>query len=358
MATKNYEKMTTKKLEALLKIASDEEKALINEELQKRAEAKKASQSAEASKATEATKVPETKAELSPEETAAIEGAEETTAKVEKLKKAKLSLEELSKIADECQANVKHKCQIVPFNTAIWVNGVIVGVVVDKRSSSVLYAVKTEDGRRIVKKYDSPLIKIFDEIDENTPSHRGRAKSEGAATVTEAGDWDMEADIEKFIVNVGRKIKFDAFGTGEEFEGRIMALVPDKRVNRILYRIKVVDEELGIEKIMHKVATSTGFTIAEDFDEEGAKFNEQYCARRNRASAQATPEERVAICEEAVKKAEAAFEKAKAALEAKKAQLEAAKAELNKSVETEVAAAENSETAATESPEGSREDLM
>lgn len=342
MATKNYSKMTTAKLNALLKIASDEEKAAIEAVLAER-EQKVAKAQAEA-------KVEETKgAELFPEETAAIEGKEaETEDKPKKAEKAKLSAEELEKIADECRANIRHKCQVVPFNTVEWLNGVVVGVVVDKRSGSVLYAVKVEDGRRIVKKYDSKLIKIFDEIDEATPARRGRTKGESSATVDSNGDWDMEADIEKYIVNVGRKIKFDAFATGEELEGRIIGLVPDKRVNRILYRIEVVDAELNTKKTMHKVASSSGFTIAEDFDEEGAKFNEQYCERRSRASVKASPEERVAICEEAVKKAEAALEKAKATLEAKLKQLEAAKEELKNHVVEEAPAAE----------EPANEDLM
>lgn len=348
MATKNYSKMTNAKLNALLKIASDEEKVAIEAALAER-EQKAAKEKAEEAKGTE----------LSPEETAAIEGKEAGAIEGEpkKAEKVKLSVEALEKIADECRANIRHKCQVVPFNTAEWLNGVVVGVVVDKRSGSVLYAVKVEDGRRIVKKYDSKLIKLFDEVDEATPTRRGRVKGESSATVDSNGDWDMEADVEKYIVNVGRKITFDAFATGEELEGRIMALVPDKRVNRILYRIEVVDVELSTKKIMHKVASSSGFTIAEDFDEEGAKFNEQYCERRGRARVKASPEERVAICEEAVKKAEVALEKAKAALEAKLKQLEAAKEELKNHVVEEAPAAEGAEAqTAEEAP--ANEDLM
>lgn len=332
MATKNYSRMKTAKLEKLMEIASEEEKALIQTELDKRAQV----QAKEAAAA----------AELSAEEKAAIEGstssqAEASQAKTEK--KLKMSNEEREALAEKLKAEVVgHKCQVVPFNTPNWVNGVIVGITEDKRSNKVLCAIKTDEGKRIVKVHGSQCLKIFDEVVDVPRASRGggRAKSTNVATLTEGGDWDLEADIAKYIGNVGRKIKFMPFGASKEVaevEGRIVALVPDKRVNRILYRIAMpapIEGNPEAVRYVHKVASSEDFTIAEDFDEEGKALNEKYTSRRDSAAKRvaATPQDRVLICEANLKKAQEALEKAKAKVETEQAKLDEARKELEASL--------------------------
>ena len=82
--------------------------------------------------------------------------------------------EERHVLAEELKKNVNHRCQAVPFNTAEWVDGYIAGVIEEKRSNKVLYAIKTDDGRRIVKVYDSNLVHILDEVVE--PEKKARVR--------------------------------------------------------------------------------------------------------------------------------------------------------------------------------------
>ena len=116
--------------------------------------------------------------------------------------------------------------------------------------------------------------------------------------------------------------------------GRIVAIVPDKRVQRLLYRISVpapIEGNPLATKIMHKVVKAEGIKIAEEFDEEGAQLNAKYLERREAAATRTplTPQDRVIRCEENVKKAEEKLQKAQEELEAKKKQLEDAKKELD-----------------------------
>ena len=113
-----------------------------------------------------------------------------------------------------------------------------------------------------------------------------------------------------------------------------MAIVPDKRAKRLLYRISVpapVEGNPLATKTMHKVVKAEGIKIAEEFDKEGAQLNAKYTERREAAAARTplTPQDRYIRCEENVKKAEEKLQKAQEELEAKKKQLEDAKKELD-----------------------------
>ena len=175
MATMKFSQMTTKKLNALLATASDEDKKAIEAVLAAREQA----QAPAAPAAPEAT-AEET--QLSPEEKAAIKAAEENGGlnpfynghKATQEKKPKMTDEDRHALAEELKKNVNHRCQAVPFNTAEWVDGYIVGVIEEKRSNKVLYAIKTDDGRRIVKVHDSNLVRILDEVVE--PEKKARAR--------------------------------------------------------------------------------------------------------------------------------------------------------------------------------------
>lgn len=352
MTTKKFSQMTTKKLNALLATASDEDKKAIEAVLAAReqAQAPAAPAAPEATaEETPAAPASEEETQLSPEEEAAIKAAEENGglnplyngSKATQEKKPKMTDEDRHALAEELKKNVNHRCQAVPFNTAEWVDGYIAGVIEEKRSNKVLYAIKTDDGRRIVKVHDSNLVRILDEVVE--PEKKARARK--AKDPVDKIEWTPEAiaeEVNKVIGNIGKTVEFEKYRTtdenGEEHiemvVGRIVAIVPDKRAQRLLYRISVpapIEGNPLATKTMHKVVKAGGIKIAEEFDEEGAQLNAKYLERREAAATRTplTPQDRVIRCEENVKKAEEKLQKAQEELEAKKKQLEDAKKELD-----------------------------
>lgn len=363
MATKKFSQMTTKKLNALLATASDEDKKAIEAVLAAREQAQApaaaeeapaeaapaAAEEASAEVAPAATEETAEETPLTPEEEAAIKAAEENGglnplyngSKATQEKKPKMTDEDRHALAEELKKNVNHRCQAVPFNTAEWVDGYIAGVIEEKRSNKVLYAIKTDDGRRIVKVHDSNLVRILDEVVEPEKKARARKAKDPADKV----EWTPEAiaeEVNEVISNVGKPVEFEKYRTtdenGEEHiemvVGRIVAIVPDKRAQRLLYRISVpapIEGNPLATKTMHKVVKAEGIKIAEEFDEEGAQLNAKYLERREAAATRTplTPQDRVIRCEENVKKAEEKLQKAQEELEAKKKQLEDAKKELD-----------------------------
>lgn len=352
MTTKKFLQMTTKKLNALLATASDEDKKAIEAVLAAREQAQAPAAPADPEATTEeisAAPASEEETQLSLEEEAAIKAAEENGGlnllynggKATQEKKPKMTDEDRRALAEELKKNINHRCQAVPFNTAEWVDGYIAGVIEEKRSNKVLYAIKTDDGRRIVKVYDSNLIRILDEVVELKKKVRIRKAKDPVDKI----EWTPEIiaeEINEIIGNVGKMVEFEKYritdGNGEEHIemaiGRIMAIVPDKRTQHLLYRISVsapIEGNPLATKIMHKVAKAGGITIAEEFDEEGAQLNAKYLERREAAATRTllTPQDRVIRCEENVKKAEEKLQKVQKELETKKKQLEDAKNELD-----------------------------
>lgn len=351
MITKKFSQMTTKKLNALLVTASDEDKKAIEVVLAAREQAQAPAAPAAPEAITEETQLSpeEEETQLSPEEEAAIKAAEENGglnplyngSKATQEKKPKMTDEDRHALAEELKKNVNHRCQAVPFNTAEWVDGYIAGVIEEKRSNKVLYAIKTDDGRRIVKVHDSNLVRILDEVVEPEKKAHARKAKDPADKI----EWTPEAiaeEINEVIGNVGKPVEFEKYRitdeNGEEHIemviGRIVAIVPDKRAQRLLYRISVpapIEGNPLATKTMHKIVKAEGIKIAEEFDEEGARLNAKYLERRE-AAATRTPltlQDRVIRCEENVKKAEEKLQKAQEELEAKKKQLEDAKKELD-----------------------------
>ena len=340
MTTKNFAQMTTKKLNALLATASDKDKKAIEAVLKAREQAQ-----ASADDGNDAL--------LTPEEETAVKAAEENGGLnprynwvIEK-KKRRLTDEERSLLAAELKKNVYHRCQVVPFNSVDWVDGYIAGVIEEKRTNKVLYAIKTDDGRRIVKVYDSKLILISSEtIERPERAKRVRAPKSQTPDIEKPilTPEMIKEEIKKVTCNVGKLVKYEKYTTvnketGEErteyTEGRIIAIVPDYRSQNIFYKISILAPVEGnpfATKITHKAITNTGLIIAEDFDDEqGRELNAKYLGRYAAAAARSaiTPQTRYAKCEEIVRKAEEKLQKVTAELEAKKKQLEAAKAELD-----------------------------
>lgn len=349
MATKKFSQMTTKKLNALLATASDEDKKAIEAVLAAREQTQvSVSEETQSEVANSVQEFEDTENPLTSEEEAAIKAAEENgginpmsnSSKATQEKKPKMTDEERHTLAEELKKNINHRCQAVPFNTAEWVDGYIVGVIEEKRSNKVLYAIKTDDGRRIVKVHDSNLVRILDEVVEPEKKARARKVKDPVDKIK----WTPEAiaeEVNEVIGNVGKTVEFEKYRTtdenGEEHIemviGRIVAIVPDKRTQRLLYRILVpapIEGNPLATKTMFRVVKAEGVKIAEEFDEEGARLNAKYLERREAAATRSplTPQDRVIRCEENMKKAEEKLQKAQEELEAKKKQLENAKKEL------------------------------
>lgn len=317
--------MSTKKLNSLLETANDEDKALIQAVLDKRAGATTASAAPEVGGKDN----PDVEVEpLTEDEQKVLENAE-ANAEVQ-AKAAKMTDEERHALAEELRATVlNHRCEVVPFNTIEWVPGTIVGIIEEKRSNKVMYTVKTDDGRRIVKAYGSNLLRVLDEVVE--PAKRGRSNK--ATQLDENGnpintnnaawtDEEIEESIKAVIDNVGKTISYPKTGAlgveveGETETGRIVSLVPNKRQKTILYRIEVDQPEGTTEKkYAHKVTSNESLVLAEELDKVGKSINEKFVARRYKEAvnvASLTPEE-------AFKAAEASLNKAKEQLERQKA---------------------------------------
>lgn len=370
MAQKNYAQMPTKKLNALLETVTDEkERAAIEEVLAKRGQLAPSDNAP-------ATVNPN--AELSAEEQAAIDAANGSDADAsgkpatEKKVKIKPTDEERVALAAKLREEaVGHKCQVVPFNSIEWINGVIVAIVEEKRTNKCLYAVKADDGRRIVKAYGSELIKISDETVELTRTPRG-----GKSSKEELPEWtheEIEKAVQEVIGNVGKQISYVETGAlGAEIEnaptilGRIISLVPNKRNHTILYRIEIQPAEDAPEgtpkKYAHKVTTNDKLAIAEELDDEGKKINEAFIARRNgerKTPTAKTPEEALAIAEQQLKKAEEHKAKAEASIEKWTAKIEEIKAKIGKdNSEAEAAPSEENAGSETGTNDGQSDDLM
>lgn len=370
MAQKNYEQMPTKKLNALLETVTDEsEKAAIEKVLAKRGQLAPGDNAP-------ATVNPN--AELSAEEQAAIDAANGTDADASEKQaataknvKVKPTDEERAALAAKLREEaVGHKCQVVPFNSIEWVNGVIVAIVEEKRTNKCLYAVKADDGRRIVKSYDSELIKISDEVVDLTRApHGGKSKEELPKWTHE----EVKKAVQEVIGNVGKQISYVETGAlGAEIEnaptilGRIISLVPNKRNHTILYRIEIQPAEDAPEgtpkKFAHKITTNDKLAIAEELDDEGKKINEAFIARRNgkcKTPTTKTPEEALAIAEQQLKKAEEHKAKAEASVEKWTAKIEEIKAKIGKdNSEAEAAPSEENAGSETGANDGQSDDLM
>lgn len=332
MATKNFKQMSTKKLNALLETASEEDKVLIQQVLDTR----------NAASAGAGAGAPSNDG-LSEEEKAAIAAAEaENGVKAEEKKPAKekapkLTDEQREELANKLRAEaVDHKCQVVPFNSIEWVDGVVVSIIEEKRTNKVMFAVKTDDGRRVVKAHDSQLIKIFDETVER--AKRSRSTKSGDATDEPWTDEAIEEAIKEVIGNVGKTVSYPEAGAyGQAVEnaqtitGRIISLVPAKRNKTILYRIELDQEDPEApKKYAHKVSTLDTLQIAEELDEAGQKINEAFTNRHYKKPGEPKKKlnEKQAFdrASELYAKAKAQLEKQQTLVEKREAELEAAKA--------------------------------
>lgn len=302
----NFKKMSDEELVALQETADEQTLAAIEAELESRA----------AAAAAETT------------EPAAEEAAPEAD------DEAKAA--ELEALLAECQQNVGHRCRLVPVGTIEYENGTVVGCVKIKRSNTIAYAVKLDNGKRVVKNYKAPLFEILDEVVE-------RAKvTRHAGSRTKAEPWSeerMAEEIAKYIGNVGRAIVIKGATEEENNTGQITGIVPVKRSNSVLYRVAVpapTEEDPKAVAIVHKSVVNTDAYDIMEATKESEAFNANYMAHRENL-ANRTPltgaelvldlELKLEKAKDAVKKAEERVAALEKAIAEKKAQLEAAAAE-------------------------------
>lgn len=346
MATKNYSKKTVKALKALLETASEEDKVLIQAELDRRAELSgSASQSEEMGSYSEtkvgaSTVVTMDPEPLSPEEQAMLDAAEAQAEEIakngHKTTKLEIPKEEIQATIEECKKNVMHKCEVLPNGEVDWIEAVIIGVMHDKRSNAIMYRVKDANGKISHKAYTAKTIRIKDEVVEKAPR-----------TYTQRGDESTKRSDEEALklkaeaqLNRGRKVlvtvkKADNEET-EKIAGIIKGIMHDTRSNAVMYKI---DLENG--KSIYKVVTSNAVEMTEEWDED-IKVRMAKKAEAEANKVELTPVEKVAKYEAEIEKTEASIAKLQQKLEALKEALAKAK--------EEVAAAPAEEAPAEEAP--------
>lgn len=385
MATKNFKAMSTKKLNTLLTSGnlSAEETLAVQNELTERTNATATATAADTLSDEERAALGA--AEASAAQSGVAEAKAKATADTEKASsKKKMTDAERDALALTLRQEVlHHRCEVVPFNSIEWVNGTIVGVIVNKKMNTISLAIKTDDGSRIVKAHDSKLIKVLEEKVEVVRSYNGGRKTKLDENGKPIEDTPWTADeIEKGVLelgkNVGKMVLFDlcsaGFGAkvdeaGNELEnmvtGRIISIVPNKRNKTFLYAIQYVVD--GVTKTAHKVSTLETLKISEDeMDEVGKKLNEKFIARRTGGSRGTNSNE--AKLEQMKKELDAAayaeyVSKLKANAESRLAKakeaLEALEAELAAAQEAAAGAAVAAEPATAEEPNNDESsDLM
>ena len=314
----NFKKMSDEELVALQETADEQTMAAIEAELESRAAAAAAA-----------------------EQAAAEQAAEEQPASEEAEASEEAKAAELEALLAECQENVGHRCRLVPVGTIEWEEGTVVGCVKIKRSNTVAYAVKLDNGKRVVKNYKAPLFEILDEVVE-------RAKvTRHAGSRAKAEPWSeerMAEEVAKYIGNVGRAIVIKGATEEETITGQITGIVPVKRSNSVLYRVAIpapTEQDPTATAIVHKSVVNTDAYDILEATEESEAFNANYLAHRENL-ANRTPltgaelildlELKLEKAKEAVKKAEERVAALEKAIAEKKAQLEAAPAETDENM--------------------------
>lgn len=273
---KNYKKMTSAQLQLELKNANAEEVKEINAVL----EARQAKKNPKAETKAEA----KVEGAVNPEEEKVVE-AKET--------KSKLSEEELSELAKKAsEEGLNHRCEVVPFNTIEWKSGTIVGVVTDKRANKVLYAIRLDDSRRIVKAYGSKLLKVSEEVVERSTIR--------TRTSSKRSEEEFDAQFAEFAKNVGYPVEVDGN------DGRITGIVRDRRFMKNIYRIKLDSGEIIFR------SETASFKIGE-LDEIGKELNEKYAERAKENCL--TVEEKIAKLEKVIAGLEKTIEEKKKMIE-------------------------------------------
>lgn len=297
MATKNYAKMSQKSLLALLgnEGTTEEEKAAIQAVLDARAQ-KTAGISQETP----------TVVEVEADET---EPTEDET----KAKEAEVAARQA--IVDGMREMIGHKAQVVPFNTATWVEGVVTGVLNDQRAKNPLWIVKDlESGKIIRKAFGSDLIKISETekvaIIKNVRSQKG-------VGYTEKEIMEQLADAYQQIGKYAEIVEFNN-KDGEVTKALIIGAMHEKRSNKVMYRLRKEDG-----KTIHKVY-GNGVKVLEEIDPEIFAKNAE---KREKAATLSDPAKRAEYIAKEIEQLNAQLVQLQEKIDAKKQALAEAKAE-------------------------------
>lgn len=298
MATKNYAKMSQKSLLALLgnEETTEEEKAAIQAVLDARAQ--------EAAGISQETP---TVVEVDADET---EPSEDET----KAKEAQVAARQA--IVNGMREMIGHKAQVVPFNTATWVTGVVTGVLDDQRAKNPLWIVKDlESGKIIRKAFGSDLIKVSETekvaIIKNVRSQKG-------VEYTEKEIMEQLADAYQ---QIGKFAEITEFGNkdGEVTKALIIGAMHEKRSNRVMYRMR--SEVTG--KTIHKVY-GNGIKVLEEIDPEIFAKNAE---KREKAATLSDPAKRVEYIAKEIEQLSAQLVQLQEKIDAKNLALQEALAE-------------------------------
>ena len=321
MATKNFEKLTTKKLNALLNSASDEEKALIQAELDKRSEAQAAANSAEEAQYNSNGKghYEMEASELSPEEQAIVDAAEaEEKAGKATSKKTHLSMtpEEIEARKAEMTENIGHVVKVMPNGEVEWMEGYISGVQHDKRSNACMYVVKV-NGKTVRKDYGEKSLIISEEVKEIVKAEKKVKEAKVAGEPRAKRTFEEAEELrENAKPNIGR---YAMLPVGDE-KVKVYAngIMLDKRSNAVLYAFK---NEEG--KTLYKAVDSQAIEWLDEWNEEKrSRANGEHAATK----AGLNPKQKLETLAAKVEKAKEALAKAQEKLNSLMALYEPAKA--------------------------------
>lgn len=320
MATKNFEKLTTKKLNALLNSASEEEKALIQAELDKRSEAQAAAASAQENMETKGKGHYEMEAsELSPEEQAIIDAAEaEEKAGKATSKKTNLSLtpEEIEARKAEMTENIGHVVKVMPSGEVEWMEGYISGVQHDKRSNACMYIVKV-NGKTVRKAYGAKSLIITEEVKEIVKAEKKAKEAKVAGEPRAKRTYEEAEELrDNAKPNIGR---YAMLPVGEEkIKVYANGIMLDKRSNAVLYAFK---NEEG--KTQYKAVDNKSIEWLDEWNEEKRnRANSEHAATK----AGLNPKQKLEALAAKVEKAKEALAKAQEKLDSLMALYEPAKA--------------------------------
>ena len=312
----NFETLSTKKLTALLDTETPENVELINAVLAKRNGIKK--QADPAAYTMEPSELTEAEQKIIDD----LEAKGETAEEAPVVKTTTMSLPECEALAATLQAKVGCKCEILPFNEIEWVAGVVTGVHIEKRSNKVLFIVKGDNGKRMLKAHDAKGIRIGEEKTEITRKAFGRTVS----TVKKLSDAELEQAVAEAKEHVGQYVEVVPFGGDTTVKALIIGIVPEKRVNKVLLRIELPGTEIEVDgkievtagKTIHKVFGSSEITYLEEWDEAR---KEAYAKRGSAVKENLSPAEKAKVLADKIAKMEADIAKKNASLDLLKQEL-------------------------------------
>lgn len=183
-------------------------------------------------------------------------------------------------VVTEMKAKIGYKAQVVPFNTARWIDGVVTGVLDDARAKNPLWVVKSlENGKIIRKAYGSELINVSEDEKVELPK---RTSLKGGVQLSEK---ELMSQLADAYQNIGKYAEVVEFGekTDEKTKALIIGAMLEKRSNRVMYRLRKEDNS-----VIHKVY-GNGVDILEELDTVTFAKN---AAKREKAAALTDPAKR------------------------------------------------------------------